>query len=174
MVSTGRIQHHPYTPQREKLYYPSRCGVDAATTRSMTGRWVTRRMVGNSPAVQQKRRPGLTGLLSKSNCSSRISAQHHCCNGKSIQCPSNIITSSGHYLCGLLLYSIVLTLIIMPIPQQIANRHTPLSANGSKCLVVIILKPGLCAPARFRSRRVHICAYRRFARRVTTVSCYGE
>ena len=28
----------------------------------------------------------------------RISAQHHCCNGKSIQCPSNIITLSGHLL----------------------------------------------------------------------------
>ena len=53
------------------------------------------------------REPAEAGSLSKSN-TSRISAQHHRCNGKSFQCPSNVPVLMTITLCGLLLCSVVL------------------------------------------------------------------
>ena len=54
-----------------------------------------------------KKEPAEAGSLSKSNIS-RISAQHHRCNGKSFQCPSNVPVLVTITLCGLLLCSVVL------------------------------------------------------------------
>ncbi|KFJ06423.1 hypothetical protein BTHE_1310 [Bifidobacterium thermophilum] len=52
--------------------------------------------VGVRPA--QTKRPAEAGLPYKDEHTSRISSQHHRCNGKSIQCPSNETTFRGYAL----------------------------------------------------------------------------
>ncbi|EEQ56045.1 hypothetical protein BLIG_02174 [Bifidobacterium longum subsp. infantis CCUG 52486] len=70
----------------------------------------------------QTKRPAGAGLFYKFNYWSRISAQHHRCNGKSFQCPSNVtVLVTIHYLWALLC-SVVLVphnLFITPVSRNL-------------------------------------------------------
>jgi hypothetical protein len=68
---------------------------------------------------QKRRRP--TGAPPLQVQLSRISAQHHRCDGKSIHCPSNVTVLVTIYLCGLLLCSVVLVMTIMPLIPVLAS-----------------------------------------------------
>lgn len=73
-------------------------------------------------ASKQKGRPAEAGLPCK-NLESRISAQQHRRNGKSIQCPSNVTTYIGHTLfvgSALKLFSYFVIMLSNP---AIANRN---------------------------------------------------
>jgi hypothetical protein len=63
---------------------------------------------------------------------SRISAQHHRCNGKSIHCPSNVPVIVTIYLCGLLLCSVVLVLTIMLFKRVYASPNQGMSSSYRK------------------------------------------
>ena len=71
---------------------------------------------------KQKRRPAEAGLPCK-NLESRISAQQHRRNGKSIQCPSNVTTYLGHTLFVGSALKLFLYFVIMLSNPAIANRN---------------------------------------------------
>lgn len=73
-------------------------------------------------ASKQKRRPAEAGLPCK-NLESRISAQQHRRNGKSIQCPSNVTTYLGHTLFVGSALKLFLYFVIMLSNPAIANRN---------------------------------------------------
>lgn len=73
-------------------------------------------------ASKQKRRPAEAGLPCK-NLESRISAQQHRRNGKSIQCPSNVTTHLGHTLFVGSALKLFLYFVIMLNNPAIANRN---------------------------------------------------
>ena len=73
-------------------------------------------------ASKQKGRPAEAGLPCK-NLESRISAQQHRRNGKSIQCPSNVTTYLGHTLFVGSALKLFLYFVIMLSNPAIANRN---------------------------------------------------
>ena len=73
-------------------------------------------------ASKQKGRPAEAGLPCK-NLESRISAQQHRRNGKSIQCPSNVTTHLGHTLFVGSALKLFLYFVIMLSNPAIANRN---------------------------------------------------
>ena len=74
------------------------------------------------PLYTKTKWPAGAGLFYKFNYWSRISAQHHRCNGKSFQCPSNVtVLVTIHYLWALLC-SVVLVphnLFITPVSRNL-------------------------------------------------------
>ena len=70
----------------------------------------------------KKGRPAEAGLPCK-NLESRISAQQHRRNGKSIQCPSNVTTYLGHTLFVGSALKLFLYFVIMLNNPAIANRN---------------------------------------------------
>ena len=79
---------------------------------------------GRMPArlKTKKGRPAEAGLPCK-NLESRISAQQHRRNGKSIQCPSNVTTYLGHTLFVGSALKLFLYFVIMLSNPAIANRN---------------------------------------------------
>lgn len=73
-------------------------------------------------ASKQKGRPAEAGLPCK-NLESRISAQQHRRNGKSIQCPSNVTTYIGHTLFVGSAFKLFSYFVIMLSNPAIANRN---------------------------------------------------
>ena len=75
-----------------------------------------------STPQNKKGRPAEAGLPCK-NLESRISAQQHRRNGKSIQCPSNVTTYLGHTLFVGSALKLFLYFVIMLNNPAIANRN---------------------------------------------------
>lgn len=75
-----------------------------------------------STSQNKKGRPAEAGLPCK-NLESRISAQQHRRNGKSIQCPSNVTTHLGHTLFVGSALKLFLYFVIMLNNPAIANRN---------------------------------------------------
>ena len=75
-----------------------------------------------STSQNKKGRPAEAGLPCK-NLESRISAQQHRRNGKSIQCPSNATTYLGHTLFVGSALKLFLYFVIMLSNPAIANRN---------------------------------------------------
>ena len=75
-----------------------------------------------STPQNKKGRPAEAGLPCK-NLESRISAQQHRRNGKSIQCPSNVTTYLGHTLFVGSALKLFLYFVIMLSNPAIANRN---------------------------------------------------
>lgn len=75
-----------------------------------------------STPQNKKGRPAEAGLPCK-NLESRISAQQHRRNGKSIQCPSNVTTHLGHTLFVGSALKLFLYFVIMLNNPAIANRN---------------------------------------------------
>ena len=75
-----------------------------------------------STPQNKKGRPAEAGLPCK-NLESRISAQQHRRNGKSIQCPSNVTTHLGHTLFVGSALKLFLYFVIMLSNPAIANRN---------------------------------------------------
>lgn len=75
-----------------------------------------------STPQKQKGRPAEASLPCK-NLESRISAQQHRRNGKSIQCPSNVTTYLGHTLFVGSALKLFLYFVIMLSNPAIANRN---------------------------------------------------
>lgn len=108
-------------------------------------------------ASKQKGRPAEAGLPCK-NLESRISAQQHRRNGKSIQCPSNVTTYIGHTLfvgSALKLFSYFVIMLSNP---AIANRNRLMFPIYRNCCFAI---------ARITKMFRHV----RNARRVCLIAC---
>ncbi len=108
-------------------------------------------------ASKQKGRPAEAGLPCK-NLESRISAQQHRRNGKSIQCPSNVTTYIGHTLfvgSALKLFSYFVIMLSNP---AIANRNRLMFPIYRNCCFAI---------ARITKMFHHV----RNARRVCLIAC---
>ena len=102
------------------LSTPSACHPHLSTaTRFGTSQDITQ----HSTAQRNKKgRPAEAGLPCK-NLESRISAQQHRRNGKSIQCPSNVTTYLGHTLFVGSALKLFLYFVIMLSNPAIANRN---------------------------------------------------
>jgi len=88
-------------------------------TRFGTSQDITQRSTAQR---NKKGRPAEAGLPCK-NLESRISAQQHRRNGKSIQCPSNVTTYLGHTLFVGSALKLFLYFVIMLSNPAIANRN---------------------------------------------------
>lgn len=110
-----------------------------------------------STPQNKKGRPAEAGLPCK-NLESRISAQQHRRNGKSIQCPSNVTTYIGHTLfvgSALKLFSYFVIMLSNP---AIANRNRLMFPIYRNCCFAI---------ARITKMFHHV----RNARRVCLIAC---
>lgn len=118
----------------------------------------SRKRDGRMPHTsKQKGRPAEAGLPCK-NLESRISAQQHRRNGKSIQCPSNVTTYLGHTLfVGSALKSFLYFIIMLSNPA-IANRNRLMFPIYRNCCFAI---------ARITKMFHHV----RNARRVCSTAC---
>ena len=113
---------------------------------------------GHMPhASKQKGRPAEAGLPCK-NLESRISAQQHRRNGKSIQCPSNVTTYLGHTLFVGSALKLFLYFVIMLSNPAIANRNRLMFPIYRNCCFAI---------ARITKMFHHV----RNARRVCSTAC---
>lgn len=114
---------------------------------------------GHMPArlKNKKEDPPKRAFLAR-NFKSRISAQQHRRNGKSIQCPSNVTTYLGHTLFVGSALKLFLYFVIMLSNPAIANRNRPMFPIYRNCCFAI---------ARITKMFHHV----RNARRVCLIAC---
>ena len=117
---------HGFKPKRhlwsENVGYPHPRRVIHTYPHRNAIRHIARHYATQHGAAQQKRKTRRSGPSCK-NLRSRIAAQQHRRNGKSIQCPSNVTTYLGHTLFVGSALKLFLYFVIMLSNPAIANRN---------------------------------------------------